>query len=373
MTRADTQPVLDSATRIAAFGLAADRMLLEVDEREWPRLAAKLTSHRLTGLAVAAFEAEELLLTDEQRADLLERHKGVMFAALSIERKMLRVTRRLEEAGIRPVILKGPALAHTIYPDPSLRSFGDLDLLVRTEDWRSTCDVLAADGYRRGLPEPHAGFDERFGKAAVHRNGDGIELDLHRTLVLGPFGLWLHPDELFDHAVPFQLGGRQLLRLDDVDRLIHACLHASLGFRWEQLWTVRDVAQCALAPGLDWEELEERAGRWRVRAVVAHALRTASDLIKVRLPDGASEILEYRAPRTERRALETFLTERRDRGGTAISTLRAIPGVRGKAAYIRALAFPDREFLQARSPEGSYIRRWRRPLQWLTRRGKQLP
>jgi hypothetical protein len=362
---------LDAATRIAGFGLVADPQPIEVADEEWSRLAAKLTSHRLTGLAVAAVDAEALLLSEEQRADLLDRHRGTMFAALSIERKMVRVTRRLEEIGIRPVILKGPAFAHTIYPDPSWRAFGDLDLLVRTADWKRTCDVLAADGYRRGLPEPHAGFDERFGKAAVHRNGDGIELDVHRTLVLGPFGLWLDPDELFDHAVPFPLGGRELLRLDDVDRSIHACIHASLGTLSDQLWTVRDVAQCMLASGLDWKVLAERAERWRVVAVVAHAMRSAAELLRVPIPDGASELLQYRPPRKERRALETFLTERRDRGGTAISTLRAIPGLRAKAAYVRALVVPDREFLRARSPQGSYIRRWRRPLRWLTSRGKQ--
>jgi Uncharacterised nucleotidyltransferase len=363
--KTEAQPALDAATRIAAFGLAADPSPIGVDEREWSRFAAKLTSHHLTGLAVAAVEAEALRLSEELRTDLLDRHKGAMFAALSIERKMLRVTRRLDEAGIRPVILKGPALAHTVYQDPSWRTFEDLDLLVRTLEWRRTCDVLTADDYRRELPEPHAGFDERFGKAAVHWNGDGIALDLHRTLVLGPFGLWLDPDELYDHAVPFSLGGRELLRLDDVDRSIHACLHASLGTLSDQLWTVRDVAQCMHAPELDWKVLAERAERWRVVAVVAHAIRSATELLRVPMPRGASELLEYRPPRSERRALETFLTERRDRGGTAISTLRAIPGLRAKAAYVRALVFPNREFLRARSPNGGYVSRWRRSLRWL--------
>jgi hypothetical protein len=370
--RTEAKPGLDAAAHIAAFGL---REAGAVDLRgfEWRSIGSTLSNHRLTGLAVGAAEEGRLLLTEEQRSDLLERHKGAMFAALNIERKLLRITARLEAAGIRPVVLKGPALAHTLYPNPSWRAFGDLDLLVRTTDWRRACEILAESGYRRGLPEPHAGFDERFGKAAVHRNGDGIELDLHRTLVLGPFGLWLDPDELFEHAVEFSVGGRALLRLDDVNRLIHACLHASLGTLPDQLWTVRDVAQAALVADLEWHVVEERAMRWRVAAVVRHALTAAGELLAVPLPEGAGLLLEYRAPRGERRALETFITERRDRGGTALSTLRAIPGIHGKAAYVRALLFPDREFLEARSPDGSYVRRWRRPLRWLTPRRRVRP
>ena len=361
----DVDRALDVATRIAAFGLLEDVEPVDARDHDWRRLGSTLTTHRLTGLAWAAAEREALLLTEEQRTDLLDRHKGAMFAALNIERKLLRTADGLEQAGIRPVVLKGPGLAHTLYPDPSWRAFGDLDLLVRTEDWRAACEVLAYSGYRRGLPEPHAGFDERFGKAAVHRNGDGIELDLHRTLVLGPFGLWLHPDELFEHAVPFTLGGRTHLRLDDADRLIHACLHASLGALPAQLWTVRDVAQAALDPDLDWSHVEDRAKRWRVGAVVRHALGRASEMLEVSLPQQADRLRKYNPSRGERRALETFLTERRDRGGTALSTLRAIPGLRGKAAYVRALLFPDRDFLHARAHQGSYVRRWRTPLRWL--------
>jgi hypothetical protein len=371
--KTDVDPILEVATRIAAFGLLDDVEPVDGRDHDWRRLGSTLTTHRLTGLAWAAAERGAVLLTEEQRTDLLDRHKGAMFAALNIERKLLRTADRLEQAGIRPLVLKGPALAHTLYPDPSWRAFGDLDVLVRTEDWRESCDVLAESGYRRGLPEPHAGFDERFGKAAVHRNRDGIELDLHRTLVLGPFGLWLHPDELFEHAVPFILGGRTLLRLDDVDRLIHACLHASLGTLPDQLWTVRDVAQTAIDSDLDWTLVEDRARQWRVGAVVRHALGRASELLEFPLPREADRLRDYSPSRGERRALETFLTERRDRGGTALSTLRAIPGIRGKAAYVRALLFPDRDFVVARAQQGSYVRRWRTPLRWLSPRRKVRP
>src|SRR5437879_3101885 len=81
-------------------------------------------------------------------------------------------------------------------------------------------------GFTRPRPEPRPGFSERFGKAATHRGVDGLELDLHRTLVVGPFGLWLEPDELFEHAILFHLWGRELRRLDDTALVLHACLNA---------------------------------------------------------------------------------------------------------------------------------------------------
>jgi hypothetical protein len=39
----------------------------------------------------------------------------------------------LRAAGITPILFKGAALAHTVYPDPACRPMGDLDLWVTAE------------------------------------------------------------------------------------------------------------------------------------------------------------------------------------------------------------------------------------------------
>ncbi len=54
-------------------------------------------------------------------------------------RQIQAVVDALEAAGIPSVLLKGPALARTVYPDPALRQSTDIDLLVRP------ADVLAAE------------------------------------------------------------------------------------------------------------------------------------------------------------------------------------------------------------------------------------
>ncbi len=53
----------------------------------------------------------------------------------------------IAEAGIDFVCLKGFASARTLYPDPDLRSTGDLDLLVRGADRDRLVALLAAQGF----------------------------------------------------------------------------------------------------------------------------------------------------------------------------------------------------------------------------------
>jgi hypothetical protein len=291
-----------------------------------------------------------------------------MLWTLRVERMLLVVSRHLEALGVGSVVLKGPALAHTHYPDPSLRAFRDLDLLVPTRQWRAACSALEALGMRRRLPEPRPGFDERFGKAAVYTGSEGVQVDLHRTLAQGPFGQWMDPEELFGRTTSFALAGRNLRRLDDTALLLHACVHASLGWTPPELLPLRDIAQISTAGEVDWASLEGLAARWRLGAVLVHAFATTSQAFGPVLPLPSRRLIHMDIRPEDSRALRSYTTGRRWRGATVRSTLRAIKGTRTKAAYIGALVFPKREFLKARTEDGkrgSYLQRWAVPMRWI--------
>ncbi len=132
---------------------------------------------------------------------------------LTLEATLLRVAETFEHAVIPFRVLKGPAVAHLDYPDPALRDFGDIDLLIQPDDLDRTIAVLTEQGFARRFPEPRAGFDRRFTKSVSVVNPGGKELDLHRTLAPGVFGLRVKVAMLWDATpVQFVLGGRTLVR-----------------------------------------------------------------------------------------------------------------------------------------------------------------
>jgi len=351
--------VLALARRVAAFGVVDGASIAVPDDR-WPPLRQVLEKQRLSGLAVAAERAGSLIIPLSGSEELLAHQREAMLRCLTLERCLLGLASAFEGSGVPFIVLKGPALAHGVYPDPSWRPFGDIDVLVRAADWPGALEALRRLGFERDLPEPRAGFDIRFGKAATHTGPDGLQIDLHRTLALGPFGLWIENDELFDQTTTFTLGGRSLHRLDDSASFIHACVHASLGWRPPLLLAMRDVIQTAVVGSPDAPLVSDRARRWHLGAVIEHAVTSASDLIGRELPELADLAADIPPTERERKALAAYTTTRRNRGGLALSTMLAIPGLLGKAAYARDLLLPSREFLRARrqgrSP--SYIGRW---------------
>ncbi|HEX6231075.1 MAG TPA: nucleotidyltransferase family protein, partial [Actinomycetota bacterium] len=338
----------DSLVRsVAGFGLHGSPAPVPatVTDADGDRLFARLRWERITGLAVECAAEGWLGLGDGHLEALLRFHRDAMAWALSVERKLVGLADAFEEEGIRFAVLKGASVAHTAYEDPSLRSFCDLDLLVRSEEYPRACALLERLGHVRQRPEPRPGFEARFGKASVHEHPDDrVQVDLHRTLVLGPFGLWIRPEELLERGATFTLAGGPIPRLDDTGMMLNVAMHASLGWRPPRLAPLRDILEVARRGRVEWDVLAGWASRWRLAAVLEHAFGTASDTLGVPLPPEAGALIGTPTPRRERRALAAYVGELRREGGIPTSTIRAIPGLKGKAAYVWALAVPSREF-----------------------------
>ncbi len=370
------EPV-DLVNAIAGFGLpGTDDRPVNVGGETWSETLAHIKGQRLSGLATAAWEGGWLRLSEEQAGQLLQIHQAAMIQVITLEQELLRLGEALDGSGVEFVVLKGPAFAHSVYPDPSWRAFGDLDLLVHTRDWKRVLGIFEELGLRRELPEPRPGFDERFGKAAAHRAGSGLEIDLHRTLVVGPYGLWIDSESMFGQTVEFRLGGRTFRRFGDTRLLLHGCVHAVLGLSPPLLTPLRDVGQTATAGDVDWDDLQKQIERWKLSAVTNYAFRTASTVLGVSWPQESGRVRSLRPMRSEIRILEAYTTTKRGRGGTALATIKAIPGVRQKSAYLLALLVPGRQFLESRQEANggspSYLRRWAVPVRWLRGRSPRI-
>jgi hypothetical protein len=107
--------------------------------------------------------------------------------------------------------------------------------------------------------------------------------------------------------------------------------------------------------------------------VLAHSFRTVRSTLRADLPSESRALEGARPRRLERRLVEAYTTDRRTRGGTALATIRALPGLRSKASYLWAMMVPSREFMAARtgSSRPSYLRRWLVPAGWVLRRGQR--
>jgi hypothetical protein len=316
----------------------------------WRDVQLTVKHQRIEGLLGAAVAAGAWAVTPSQLDDVRDAVRARANVDLCLEREHVDTVRTLENAGFSSRVLKGQAWAHSFYPDPGWRGFGDVDLLVRSDDWYQVIEVLQGRGARRIVPELRPGFDRRFGKEATLVTRNGWQIDLHRTLVVGPFGLWVDEGDLFARPGSVTIGGVTMATLNQEASFMHACYNAALADDPPRLIAVRDVCQVALAGHPDPSVVEEMARRWRAGAVISRALGLTSDLLGQelwRLPVAAS-FATRRGTAVERALMATY----RGPGSgytSQLATVAAVAGARERLAYLRALVRPDRAYLDARA------------------------
>ncbi len=336
---ADAQAVVDA---VAAAGLDRSRWAppaVPLDDRSWSAAWSLVRNRRVVGLLAAAAAAGTWPLTDDQHDAVHAAHRQALAACLHLERLVLDLHTAFDAAAIEHRLLKGPAHAHLLYPDPSMRTFVDVDLLVPGAALASAAALLAERGGRRRYPEPRPGFDRRFSKGASFALTGGWEVDLHRTLTPGPFGLALDPRALLARRDRVELGGASIEVLDPPGRALHAALHAVLGSPEPNPVALRDLAQ-AIEVGLDAGELIDLAESHGAGAPLA----VASDLLVDRFRwEPPPQLRAWRAGRVhstrERRWLDSYAGAGASVRKALIAT-EAVRGLRAKAAYLRAVVWP---------------------------------
>ena len=322
--------------RLASYGLPGARPLVaELDGSAGRALLDGARQDKLVGLLDQAV-ADGAITVPEEIADAIgEAAVAVAAWCLLVERHTLAVHDLLDAADIEHRFLKGPTIAHRYEAHPGLRTFVDVDVLVRGNDIPAAIATLEADGHRRNQPEFRADYDTTWGKSVTMRGANGIEVDVHRVFASGPFGLRASPAPLWVRApTTVELGGRDLPCLDTDAACVQACVHATTGTR-TQLSTWRDVARLLVVA--DAAALDDLASALAVDACVVRAAQRSWSVLSLEVDDEVARLGARPISRRERRWLDLYDDKGDDFRALTIAGIGAVTGLRNKVALVRLL------------------------------------
>jgi len=229
----------------------------------------------------------------------------------------------LHEAAIDTVLLKGVALALTVYPAPELRPMVDVDLLVPTARALDAIAALVAAGWteKGEVPQHHV----RRGQEIDLRGPADEKLDLHWHLhptVVVPGAEATSDVPFFAAAVPLRSAGLDTRALEPTDQLFHVLVHGGTnGWPAHPLWVADaamlvdhagafdDTVDGGLGGGFDGERIVGMARAYGVAVPVGAGLALLRERFgrAPRFVDGGG------APVDVERALDRRLTLRQRR------------------------------------------------------------
>jgi hypothetical protein len=188
--------------------------------------AAILESARHHNVHLLLAQDSDPVADDTVRAALAADLRAAAIADLLREGELRRVLGRLAAAGVRALILKGAALAYTVYRAPHLRPRGDVDLLIAASDLQTADQALVTGGWLRAVEHDSAAITTQRHYALGGTPRFAEHLDLHwKIAVPRVFGDALGFEELASRAIPVTALGPGAWALSPADALFLACLH----------------------------------------------------------------------------------------------------------------------------------------------------
>ena len=296
---------------------------------------------RFDGMAgfLAGAVGEGRVTAGTDTGSVVEAWHEALAGVVVVEALVVRAAEVLDAADVRWRLTKGAAVAHRDYPEHlSMRTFGDVDVVIHPGDWATALEALATAGYERPSPELRPRFDVRFGKGATLHDPNELELDLHLRFAVGRFGVRSQMEDLFERGESIELAGRPIPVLNGSDRLLHACHHLVLG-GFSRLRAARDVAQMLLVSEVSWVDTVRTATSWGVVPVVARGIGLAWDRLRLDVDHPAVRWAGIQTvDGADARTIAVFEGARpfREQALTAVSSLPPyqVP------AYLGALAVP---------------------------------
>jgi hypothetical protein len=227
-------------------------------------------------------------------------------------RNIRKVLAQLAESGVDYMVVKGPALAHMVYPDPALRAFNDLDLVVRERDWSAMHRLLAGMGFEpeEDLPQPPPKLVPQailYELKYWHREA-GLLVEVHYDDLLNAGLASRDVEGFWQRAVLVDVEDVPVKALSLEDQLIHLCAHAHY-HGYTRLNCFSDIAFIVRdhAAQLDWERLLEAVRIEEAHVGVYYSLRFLDQLLGVSVPGGVLDAL--RPDRFRRWWHERYLPE----------------------------------------------------------------
>lgn len=270
----------------------------------------------------------------------------------------------LAGAGVQTVVLKGTALAYSVYAAPSERPRGDTDLLVSIAMKGTAYRILNDHGFARSLDsntdvETTAVRQEAWSL----RLQDGSEhaIDLHWA-VMNAWSLahLFDTETVMQRAQPLHGLCPSARRMDMTHAFYHACLHRAVHikspyhvgdhsfFGGNRLIWLYDLH--LIVPHLsdnDWNEVAALCKTHKTADICLDALRAMQRELGT---DIRTDVLAELTASVRSGGPSSYLARNRQLRRT-LADLRAIPSLEGKTLFLRKLFFPSRAYMRSKYPD----------------------
>ena len=255
-------------------------------ELNWDTLLELADEHGVQGMLARRLEETSYEgVPGSAREKLQRRVRARHLFSLSLSVELFRILDDFLKAQVEVICVKGPTVSQVAYGDPSLRSFGDLDLLVRHRDIQAVYERMQAMGFEPDIPPLAITAGKIPGEYVFRRTGTPRMVEFHTEKTFRHYPQPMRIDDMMARKRCVQLDGRGVPALILEDEVVFDCVHGGKDF-WERLVWVADVAAIvARYPELNWENALQAAKAVGADRMLLAGVQLAREVLSSTIPE----------------------------------------------------------------------------------------
>lgn len=267
----------------------------QLDAITWTRLESLVYAHRLLPVIHQVLHKTDLIQTlpDQAAKTLVAEQQQMTQRNLTLSAIAAKLLKALQKHNIRALPLKGSLLGLQIYNNLTLRTPGDIDLLIEASQLDRTLNILEPLGFRwlqaeGWTPTQKRLFIAQQGEISCISKDQSVRVDLHIRWS-GTAQLFTLPfEQAWKSAIPLPLSSAYSpLTLCLEHQMLYLCIHGAK-HTWERLSWLLDIGMLIQQP-INWETVNAEAKRLDIQRPVKQALHLAQDLLDAEIPNTFTE------------------------------------------------------------------------------------
>lgn len=293
------------------------------------------------------------------------------FKMLQLSGEMEQISKLFAENEIKTLFLKGPALAHHLYGDISLRTSKDLDVLVRETDLDKVDALLLASGYvKGGAPFLLNGTKRKSHHVEYVHSQKKIQIEIHWRLHNPPVK---EPsfDELWQRKSRSALTSSPVFFLGEEDLFLHLVVHGARHGWFRLRWLV-DMDK-VFQKKLDYQQVKVLMKKLGYAHLVGQAMILSSQLLNTPVNKELKATTEGSRPTKLAEKAYVYICDSKEIT-SIISYLLSLKSPVQKVGYLLTVAYPsyrDAQLLPLPKPL-HFLYFPLRPFLWMGRKVKKL-
>ena len=261
--------------------------------KNWDEFISLAYSHGVFPLVYQVLKKHEDKIPLNTFAFMKQTYMNLVKTNMLMTSELIKVSKLLEENGIKAISFKGPTLSQMAYGDVVSRQYVDLDILVDDDRLLDSIEILRNNEY--SLEDDFKLDLLKKNRSIFHdvtlRKNNIVNIELHWRLFSDEYMTGISDLNIKENLRPFEYQNQTLNVFDNEIQILYLSIHGAK-HNWERIEWLVDIVRFIENNTMNWKRLLDFIEKTKTEKILFSTFYLCKTILDLSLPKEIEEKIE---------------------------------------------------------------------------------